>query len=261
VIAKREIAMMDKKNQNIENSIPADSEALRDRLKKLNHDVRNPINGIVGMASLLIDEEDFVKVRTDDIVLIKESAETIIGLIDEVLTDLQLKKTEEGDEDRVLVVSILKKIKRLYNPLVQEKDLTFTFSNQFDAGIMIPHSLSVKLQQIIGNLVSNAIKFTSANGFIDVITAQVASRNQKMLNIIVEDNGIGMNSEQIEAFNNGEPIARSVGTNGEPSFGIGLQHVRKLVHNEGGSITVTSMLTIGTKFSVLLPLQDQPTHS
>lgn len=250
--------MFKKKHQDKEKSISSDSEALRDRLKKLNHDVRNPINGIVGMASLLIDEDDYVKVRTDDIVLIKESAETIIGLIDEVLIDLELKKAEDHDEGLVPVVSILKKIKRLYNPLVQEKDLTFTFSNHFDAGIIIPHSLSVKLQQIVGNLVSNAIKFTSANGFIEVITAQVASQNQKMLNIIVEDNGIGLNTDQIEAFNRGEPIERSVGTNGEPSFGIGLQHVRKLVQGEGGTITVTSMLSIGTKFSVFIPLQDEP---
>jgi len=247
--------MIGKKDQDKESNMLSDSDALRDRLKKLNHDVRNPINGIVGMASLLIDDEDdYVNVRTEDIVLIKESAETIIGLIDEVLADLKLKEAEARDEGQVPVVSILKKIKRLYTPLVQEKDLTFTFNNQFDAGIMIPHSLSVKLQQIIGNLVSNAIKFTSKNGYIEIITAQVSFHDQKKLNIVVEDNGVGMNIGQIEAFNKGEPIERSVGTNGEPSFGIGLQHVRKLVHEEGGTITVTSLLSIGTRFSVLIPL-------
>jgi len=254
-LAMREIVMFGNKDQKKEKSISSDSETIRDRLKKLNHDVRNPINGIVGMASLLIEENDYVKVRTDDIVLIKESAETIIDLIDEVLKDLDLKQADVTDEEQVPVANILKKIKRLYTPLVQEKDLSFTFSNQIDTGIMIPHHLSVQLQQIIGNLVSNAIKFTSKNGVIEVITTQVASHNRKMLNIIVEDNGMGMNSNQIEAFNEGKPIERSVGTNGEPSFGIGLQHVRKLVHEEGGSITVTSMLSIGTNISVLLPLQ------
>lgn len=230
------------------------SDTLRDRLKKLNHDVRNPINGIVGMADLLIEEKDYVEVRTNDIVLIKESAETIIGLIDEVLDDIEASREKTLNQDQIPVVIILKKIKRLYNPLVQEKDLSFSFNNQIDAGIFVPHHLSIKLQQIIGNLVSNAIKFTSEKGKIKVITTRIIIENQNLLKIKVEDNGIGMNSDQISAFNNGQPIARSVGTNGEPSFGIGLQHVRKLAHEEGGSVTVTSMLSIGTQFTVLIPL-------
>jgi len=247
--------------QNIEknkkqNNVSSSSDVLRERLKKLNHDVRNPINGIMGMANLLIEDKDYVEVRTDDIVLIKESAETIIGLIDEVLEDIEASSEKNLNQDRIPIVNILKKIKRLYNPLVQEKDLSFSFNNQIDAGILVPHHLSIKLQQIIGNLVSNAIKFTSENGKIGVITTRTVVRNQVMLNIKVEDNGVGMNSDQISDFNNGQPIARSIGTNGEPSFGIGLQHVRKLVREIEGTITVTSMISIGTQFSVLIPLQE-----
>ncbi|CAN5378928.1 hypothetical protein BH23BAC3_BH23BAC3_19720 [soil metagenome] len=236
-------------------NISSSSDALRDRLKKLNHDVRNPINGIVGMANLLIEDKDYVEVRTDDIVLIKESAETIIGLIDEVLEDIEASREKNLNQDQIPVVNILKKIKRLYNPLVKEKVLSFSFNKQIDAGILVPHHLSIKLQQIIGNLVSNALKFTSKHGKIEVITARTVIGNQDMLNIKVEDNGMGMNSDQISDFNNGLPIVRSVGNNGEPSFGIGLQHVRKLAHEEEGTITVTSMISIGTQFSVLIPLQ------
>lgn len=230
------------------------SDSLRERLKKLNHDVRNPINGIIGMADLLIEEKDYVEVRTNDIVLIKESAETIIGFIDEVLDDIEASREKTLNQDQIPVVTILKKIKRLYNPLVQEKDLSFSFNNQIDAGIFVPHHFSIKLQQIIGNLVSNAIKFTSEKGRIKVITTRILINNQYLLKIKVEDNGMGMNSDQISAFNDGQPIARSVGTNGESSFGIGLQHVNKLTHELGGSIKVTSMLSIGTQFTVLIPL-------
>lgn len=238
-----------------QNNVSSNSDALRDRLKKINHDVRNPINGIVGMANLLIEDKDYVEVRTEDIVLIKESAETIIGLIDEVLEDIDASKENNMNQDQIPVMTILKKIKRLYSPLVQEKDLSFSFNNQIDAGILVPHHLSIKLQQIIGNLVSNAIKFTSEYGRIEIITTRTIIENQSMLKIKVEDNGIGMNSDQIKAFNNGRPIARSAGTNGEPTFGIGLQHVRKLAHEEKGTITVKSMISIGTQFSVLIPLQ------
>jgi len=140
---------------------------------------------------------------------------------------------------------------------VQKKDLIFSFSNKIDAGILVPQHLSIKLQQIIGNLVSNSIKFTSENGKIEVIATRLITDSQKMLNVIVEDNGIGMNYDQILAFNDGQPIARSEGLNGEPSFGIGLQHVRKLIQEVGGSIKVTSMLTIGTQFSVLIPLSER----
>lgn len=224
-----------------------------DSIRKLNHDVRSPINGIVGIASLLIEDKKWVKVRTQDITMIKEAAETIIEIIDDVLDENDFTKNMPYSLQQRSLCETFEKIRSLYKPLIQKKELSFTIHNHFDSMIKIPDHLSIKLQQIVGNLVSNAIKFTPKYGALQV-TSQLKDRKQSLLNITVEDNGKSMSEDQTSAFNNGQPVERSAGTNGEQSFGIGLQHVKQLVLEEGGTITVSSLKGRGTQFSVSLPI-------
>lgn len=233
------------------------TEILKDSIRKLNHDVRSPINGIVGIASLLIEDKETVEVKTRDIVMIKEAGETIVDIIDEVLHDIDVTRKKSLAAGQKTLSEILEKIQRLYRPLVQKKKLSFTVDNQFDNMLKVPYKLSIKLQQIIGNLVSNAIKFTSENGEVLVVTKHNIDNNQEILNITVENTGKSMRTDQISAFNHGHHVTRSVGTNGEQSFGIGLQHVKKLVQEEQGEITVSSLNGKGTSFSVLIPFQNE----
>lgn len=229
-------------------------DSLSDSLHKLNHDVRSPINGIIGLADLLIEDKDSIEVPTKNIIMIKESAESIIGIIDGVLTAKVNQNNSEKLPDKNSLANILEIIKRLYSPQAQNKDLTLSLSNQLDSEINVPYYLSINLLQIIGNLVSNAIKFTPEKGSIEVNFSGSTAGNQNFLNITVKDNGKSMSSDQVSAFNDGKPMARSMGTNGEKSFGIGLQHVIQIVSEEGGTISVTSGRGNGTQFSMSLPM-------
>jgi signal transduction histidine kinase len=230
-------------------------DSLSDSLHKLNHDVRSPINGIIGMADLLIEDKDRIEVPTQDIIMIKESAESIIGIIDGILTArVNQNNSEQLPPDKNSLANILETIKRLYSPQAQNKNLTLSLSNQLDPEINVSYYLSINLLQIIGNLVSNAIKFTPEKGSIEVNFSGSTVGKQNFLNITVKDNGKSMSSDQVSAINNGKPMARSMGTNGEKSFGIGLQHVIQIVSEEGGTISVTSGRGNGTQFSMSLPM-------
>jgi signal transduction histidine kinase len=157
--------------------------------------------------------------------------------------------------DRTLFSAIVE-INRLYLPLALNKGVSLSLSNQTDAEIMLSPNFFNNLIQIIGNLVANAIKFTSPGGSVDVVFTMVDEKGRTVLNVTVSDTGKGMSPIQISAFNRGKPVTRSVGTNGEESFGIGLQHVKKMVSEFDGHIVLKSEIGTGTIFSLTFPLSD-----
>ena len=231
---------------------------LKATLHKLNHDVRSPINGIILMAELLIDDldedNDEDKVQSQEFKMMKESAETIIDIINRVLETSGVNEFNERLLVKEPLSSIPEKIEALYYPLTLDKKLSLTFTYQLDREILIPGDSSIKLLRIIGNLVSNAIKFSSENGSITIVFSDTGKKNQPMLNITVKDTGKSMSSGQIASFNNGKPVARTIIIGDENSHGTGLQHVHQMISEEGGSVTIESGTSSGTKFSISLPL-------
>lgn len=77
-----------------------------------------------------------------------------------------------------------------------------------------------------------------------------------MLNMTVTDTGKSMSAGQVSDFNLGKPVARSKGTNGEQSYGLGLQHVIQMVSEDDGQILVKSGIGLGSKFSVSFPISE-----
>jgi len=231
---------------------------LKATLHKLNHDVRSPINGIILMAELMIDdieqENDEEKVQVEEFKMLKESAETIIDIIIRVLETSGGNDFNERLLEKEPLSCIPEKIEALYYPLTLDKKLSLSFTYQIDREILIPGDSAIKLLRIIGNLVSNAIKFSPENGSITVVFSEIRKKNRTMLNITVEDTGKSMSSGQISSFNNGKPVARTIINGDENSYGTGLQHVHEMITEEGGSVTLESEIGSGTKFSISLPL-------
>jgi signal transduction histidine kinase len=131
-------------------------------------------------------------------------------------------------------------INRLYLPMAQNKGISLSMSTQIDLEIQLLPNFFNNLIQITGNLVANAIKFTPSKGSVDVLLTLDDEENHSILNMTVSDTGQGMSPDQVSAFNQGKPVARSMGTNGEEGFGIGLQHVIEMVSEDGGRIVVKS---------------------
>jgi signal transduction histidine kinase len=243
----------------IENEIRYDElssklDKLNDSMIKLNHDIRSPINGIVGITDILLNDDDVMNENTDEIVMIKKSAQTITDIIDGVLLIHNRNLTNDNLLDNKPISTTLIKINHLYQPLIQSKKMSINFINKIDNHVMVPHYLFIKLLQIIGNLVANAIKFTPRGGAVEIGMDLNKVNGRNRLDVYVKDDGISMKRSQVISFNEDNPVARSAGTEGEKSFGIGLQHVKQMINDEGGEIKVNSKKGIGTLFELSIPL-------
>lgn len=214
--------------------------------------MRTPITGIVGVAELLLEEKEHGEFPDQELKMIKESADTILGLIDEVLAGINSDSHNgERKKEENPLNNIVDQLKRLYGPPARVKQLSLTFNNLLASDFKIPHSFSLKLLQIVSNLVSNAVKFTPEKGMLEVTISPASGEND--LQITVANSGSHMSANQVKAFNNGNSLERSFGTNGEQSFGVGLKYVRQMVENAEGTISVQSEKNNGTQFTITLP--------
>ncbi len=229
---------------------------MEERFRTLNHDIRNPINGIVGIVDLLMTDEgdEQIEVSTDDLQMIKDCANAIVGEIDRVLSTDEQEGVVDGVDKKPLK-NVFEQVQKLNIPSAKRKDINFRIERKDDADYYISPYSAKQLVQIINNLVANGIKFTGNEGTIKVIYTTEEVEEQSLLKIMVEDDGIGMDEDKVESFNSGEKVFGSSGTEGEESFGIGLHHVRRMVAELDGNISVESNPGEGTQFTVTIAIK------
>ncbi len=252
--------MMAIESESSHHSISGELDLLKKNLQRLNHDVRSPINGITGLADLMMDiesgKEQNVSIR--DILMMKEAAQSIVDIVSGALANGCPKSKSKKEElpDSRLLADVLKKIEKLFNPLAKKKSVTLSLTNQVNKKERVPYSFSIKLLRIVGNLVSNAIKFSPENETVDVIFKNDCKRNPVILDITVKNAGKSMTSEQIQSFTSGDAVARMNGKQKASGFGLGLQHVHQMVSEEGGSATAERRKRSGTIFSIIIPVPE-----
>lgn len=249
---------VDENQEPEKNYLPASSELdlLKKHIKNLKHDLRSPLSGISGMLEMMINEDkDRIEVRTGDLLIIKEAIKSLLDLINGALVNQDTRNNrKEGENIDRNLSSVIMEINRLYLPMALNKNILLSVNNQTKSEIQLQNNFFINLIQITGNLVANAIKFTPPNGFIDVVFSLDSNEDNKSLNMTIVDTGKSMSPDHVSAFNQGKPIPKSMGTNGEAGFGIGLQHIRKMVSNYAGQIFVKSRKGSGTTFSISFPI-------
>lgn len=227
---------------------------IKDDIRKLNHDVRGPINGIVGLADIVQDHIGESPKALKMLNSIRDCGHTVLEQIDMVLSKHR-QSSHSTPFRKADINSIKEKILRLYKPQAESKNISLTVINccdDFQIGYL---SLNTAVK-IIGNLVSNGLKFSSDGGTVRVELALEPKDNKEpYLKCTVSDDGKGMTEEQIKAFNSGRKVERSTGTAGERSFGIGLKHIQNLIQKNDGSIKAKTNQERGTTFELILPLQ------
>lgn len=246
-------------NQESENKhqlISSELDLLKKLIKNLKHDIRSPLSGISGMLDLMINEDkEQVEVQTSDLIIIKEAAEALLDLTNGALmirdTQKNLKESVKNDRN---ISSVITEMNRLYLPMAQNKSILLLLRSQIDEEIQLQHNFFINLIQITGNLVANAVKFTPSEGSVDVVFFLDADENNNLLNMTVTDTGKSISPDHVSAFNQGKPIPKSMGTNGEQGFGIGLRHIREMVSEYAGRIFVESREGSGTTFSISFPI-------
>ena len=216
--------------------------------KKVLHDIRGPIGGIIGLAQIINDQEksNTIEQILEMVGLIHQSGTTLLELADEILNT----ETNEFSHQPFNLLVFKEKLLKLYSPQAKNKNINFAVN--IAAGNETKTFSKDKLLQIVGNLISNAMKFTPQNGFVTVNLAIIGHSSEAMLNITVKDSGVGLSPEAIAVIMNGTATTTN-GTVGEKGFGLGLALVKHLVDKLQGTIHITSVEEEGTTFEINLP--------
>lgn len=258
VLSKREVEAVALQKQ-IAVAAQAANDAKSQFLSSISHDIRTPMNAIIGMttiASTRLDDKERVK---DCLNKIATSSRHLLGLINDVL---DMSKIENGkftiNKEPVCLSDFMHDFISIIQPQVKAKHLELDLSILgIEDEIVITDFL--RLHQIMQNIMSNAIKFTRENGKISLRMEQ-APYDREGYSLYVfrfSDNGIGMSEEfQKVIFQPFERAATSTVSKTEGT-GLGMSITKSIVDLMGGSISVTSRLNEGTTFTVSLPMQKE----
>lgn len=244
IIAQEIIKRLELKRQ-LKDTRKLFSEALQTQ-KKLAHDIRGPLGGIMELAKLGHDDLLELMEMKSYLEMIAESSSTLLELTDEILRYKAIDKISE--DNKISVKDLVQKIISLCQPQALFKNVQLI--PEYPEEIKSELILKDNLLQIIGNLVSNAIKFSPENG--KVAFKLNLSYNPYVLKLKVQDWGAGFSDEQIESVRNGESIS-SYGSFGEMGYGLGLQLVNTLVKEINGVWRIESKLGEGSTISVEIP--------
>jgi len=225
-----------------------------DFLSSMSHEIRTPMNAINGISDLLLDE-DLPDSAKESILSIKKSADNLLVVINDIL---DLSKIEGGkidiEEIEFRVLDVISQVKSSFQFKVAQKNIKLNLEIDKD----LPEILigdPYRLNQILLNIIGNAVKFTDHGG-VD-ISVMCASRQEEIQNVvfIIKDTGIGIEKENItkifESFNQeSKKITRKYG-----GSGLGLTISKRLIELQKGTIDVESQPGIGSTFTIEIPYQ------
>jgi signal transduction histidine kinase/CheY-like chemotaxis protein len=232
------------------------SAAKTELMADMSHEVRTPMNGVLGLSGLLLDTE--LDSRQRKMVLaIRESADALMGIVDEVLDFAQLRKGQVKLETAAFDISaLLDGVAALMQPRASAKGLSLeTEMKGFTSRRLVGDA--GRIRQVLLNFVSNAIKFTDS-GTVQISAQMMPSDDKPRIRLSVQDTGAGIPEPMLgEVFaryhrNQARSTRSSVGT------GLGLAISKELIELMGGEIGVDSEVGEGTCFWAEVDLEPGP---
>ncbi|MCL2253624.1 MAG: ATP-binding protein [Lachnospiraceae bacterium] len=229
--------------------------AKSDFLSRMSHDIRTPLNAIIGMSGIANKNiNDSLRLK-DCLKKIDNAGKHLLALVNEIL---DMSRIESGRftiiTEEINLADLIRNIYSIVENLAEQRNhkLKFITDDLLHLRIFGDHS---RIQQILMNLLSNAVKYTPNGGEIVFTAIEEPGENEvSIYKFIVEDNGIGMSPEYITELY--EPFTRvdDSRTSKIEGTGLGMAIVKNLVLLMNGDIEVESEVSRGTKFTVTLPL-------
>lgn len=234
----------------------AANEAKSDFLSRMSHDIRTPLNGILGMTTIAKHYKDDPKKMLECLEKIDASGQFLLGLVNEIL---DISKIEAGkmmlDEEDTDMNTLLTEVHDMIQISTKRKKQELVWENTVKHSHVIADKN--RLQSILLNILSNAVKYTPEHGTI-AFTATEKKKDASGHAVFVfecKDNGIGMTKEFLDVIF--EPFARDENkfVQNEQGTGLGLSIVQSIARLMGGDVTVTSKLGEGSNFVVHVSLK------
>ncbi len=267
-LTRRQMAALDEARKTSENALNLAVESQRaaeqankaksEFLSNMSHDIRTPMNAIVGMTAIATANMDNHQQVQNCLKKISLSSQHLLGLINDVL---DMSKIESGkmslNIDQVSLREVMDSIVSIVQPQIRAKHQNFNVST-YDIYAENVCCDSVRLNQVLLNFLSNAIKFTPEGGSIDITLREIESpKGEGYVRILlqVKDTGMGMSEEfKAKVFDSftredNTRIHRTEGT------GLGMAITKYIVDAMGGTIEVESQQGVGTEFNVTLDME------
>ncbi len=220
--------------------------ATKDKLFSIiSHDLKSPIQGILGLSELLIEDADILSSEEmkEDLIEINKSVKILYKLIENLLDWSRFQTGRMQLTPITLNAFIL--VDTVINPLLQTAKLKhITINNNVNPSHFVVGDENL-LRSLFHNLISNSIKFTNENGQIDINSESVGNK----IIFEVADNGTGISPENIEKIFKFDSSLTTMGTNNERGTGLGLVLCKEIVNAHKGNIQLNSEVGKGTKIS------------
>ena len=249
-------------NQALSEAVAAAEAASRAKstfLSNMSHDIRTPMNAIIGFTTLAVSNIDNQERVKDYLTKTLSSSRHLLALINDIL---DMSRIESGklqlEETEVNLAEMLHDIKTIVSGQVHAKQLEL-YMDALDVTDEDVYCDRTRMGQILLNLLSNAIKFTPAGGTVSVRVRQLAGtmRDCAQYEFRVRDNGIGMSPEFAQKIFEPFERERTSTVSRIQGTGLGMAITRNIVEMMGGTIKVQTEKNRGTEFIICLPLRVQ----
>lgn len=218
----------------------------------ISHDIRAPLSSIIGYIDLLLRRhpDERQQYYLDNM---SGSASHILSLVNDLL-DFHRLESGKMEIQRVAfsVSALFNEIFTSFRPIAESKDLTFVLNLKEEGTEKLYIGDPIRIRQIVGNLLSNALKFTREGRVVMVVSIDALADNSALLNVLVSDSGPGIPPEEQERIF-GE-FTRLSATEKAEGFGLGLSITRKMTVLMGGNLSLKSVVGQGCDFTIELPL-------
>ncbi len=228
-------------------------------LSNMSHDIRTPMNAIIGFTTLALSNIDDTERVKDYLAKTLASSNHLLSLINDVL---DMSRIESGkihlEEVEVNLSDVLHDLKTIVSGQIYAKQLEF-YMDAMDVTDEDVYCDKTRLNQILLNLLSNAIKFTPAGGTVSVRVRQLAGkvRGCGQYEFRIKDNGIGMSQEFAQKIFEPFERERTSTVSGIQGTGLGMAITKNIVDMMGGTIEVQTAQGKGTEFTVCVPMRAQ----
>lgn len=230
------------------------SEELKSQfLANMSHEIRTPMNGVMGLLGVL-QQKVTLPEHAALVNKINDAASTLLTIVNDILdlSKIEADKLHVESVDCELK-EVLLRVNRIYAAQAKNKGIKLALDVK-----ELNHSFiktdPVRLNQILNNLVSNAIKFTSS-GTVTIAASNARKNNQEFLIIAIADTGIGMSEKQLSRLFNLFEQGDNSTTRKYGGTGLGLSICKKLANLMGGDIVAESQEGVGSKFTVTLQIE------